>query len=95
MHSIWYQVSHRSQQTILLDESECKHMQRFSFSSTMLSKWLTSVSVFYSYVPYCSCFFEGNEIGKEESSNLTKILSIFSGSGLFSQVFGQDKEWLN
>ena len=44
IQSIWYQLSRTSQQTILLDEGECKHTQHFSFSSTILSKWLTSAS---------------------------------------------------
>ena len=31
LHAIWYQVSHTLQQTILLDESEYKHMNPFYF----------------------------------------------------------------
>ena len=93
INAIWYQVSHTSQQIILLDEGECKHMQCFSFSSTIISKWLTSGNVLYSCVPYCSCFFEEIKVGKEECSNLTKFVNSQYVQRIRS--FGQVKEWLN
>ena len=38
-------ITYASQQTILLDEGECKYVQQFQFFSAMLSKWLSSASL--------------------------------------------------